>query len=287
MRLEDNMMPVLTGLVFAVVLGTIVQNGDELLKAFSKTDYVEASDDVFFVRAGTDAELDVLANDVVAGGASGTEIQILTGPLCGDVIPGPDSIAYLNSSSCEGPVQFTYCLDRGETCDAADVSMTVRPAPKNIADAYLPAKGGLVPLPLPSVTKNAENSGMSAQSAQSAPIKAFVVSLAPQVPSSTTYRNEMSRYLVDLEISDLKKIPTTDLSHFAKLRWVDVPLSAVRSARFLADHTNEASVAAPDISEPLIELESADTLKKAVTFEEETVEIELQAPQSLGAIDKG
>jgi len=231
-RLEDNMMPVLTGLVFAVVLGTTVQNSEDLMTIFGADTNVQADDDVFFVRAGTESTLDVLANDAIHG----AQIQIVERPSCGDVTPTSDGINYLNSSACEGPVSFTYCLGDGETCEAADVTMNVRPSPVAVADAYLPEKGDLVPLQLSEVSKSSVDVAPRPISEHATQLNAFVVTLAPQQAEATSSFGKVAKYMVNADVSDLNKMPSSDPYQYVSLHSVDVPLSALRTARFLTNY---------------------------------------------------
>jgi len=94
-RFEDNMMPILTGLVFAVVVGTTAQNSNDLLELFGSDTHVQADDDVFFVRAGANSTLDVLANDLSGDALSGADIQIVSAPACGTVAPSTNGITYV------------------------------------------------------------------------------------------------------------------------------------------------------------------------------------------------
>ena len=62
-KLDDHMMTVLTGLVVAVVLGTLIQESDTISRVIGGRDIVHPNDDVFFVRAEGTQLLDVTAND--------------------------------------------------------------------------------------------------------------------------------------------------------------------------------------------------------------------------------
>ena len=280
---DSNMMPVLTGVVFAVVLGMTVQNSDGLVKAFSPADQIEATDDVFFVRAGANAALDVLANDKIKTTTSQPNIEIVAGPLCGEVVPSAGGITYLNSDACQGPVHFTYCLGEGESCTPAEVKMNVRPAPLAVVDAYMPEKGDLVPLPLPVFTKD-ENSAAKSETGQPAPLHAFVVTLAPKLSGPALSKSEMSRFLIDMGVSDLDKMPTVD---HANLRTVDIPLSALRTARFLADYSEYDGTTKEIAGQPLSDLEGIEALKDQIEIDEETVQIELMAPSLVSSTDQG
>ncbi len=240
MRLEDNMMTVLTGLVFAVVLGTTVQNSDSLMSAFGAKTEVQADDDVFFVRAGTTPTLDVLANDYASVELTGKDIRILSNPMCGEVVTNTHGITYMNSASCEGRVSFRYCLGEGDACKEADVSMNVRPAPMAVADAYLPEKGDLVPLPLSHFASKGTSRKHRPEADQATQLNAFVVTIASQPSDMSTNLTEITRYLVNSSVADLQRTPSSDPSQLVDLRSINVPLSATRTARFLANYPQAA-----------------------------------------------
>lgn len=276
MRFEDNMMPVLTGLVFAIVLGTTAQNSDDILSMFSTKAEVQADDDVFFVRAGTNPTLDVLANDYSNTQLNGSDIQIVTGPLCGDVVPNADGISYVNSDGCEGPVAFTYCLGEGEACDEAEVTMNVRPAPVAVADASLPEKGYLVPL---HASKGATPSPVQTKTphaGQIEPLNAFVVSIAPRVSSTRTAATQISRFMSNVGVADLNKEPSSETAQLVELQPNAVPLSAIRSARYLTSYPSDSPVAAVTTTGEMIELEGATPRTNGIEIDDETVTIEIR-----------
>ncbi len=247
MRLEDNMMPVLTGLIFAVVVGTTAQNSGDLLKLFGSETQIQADDDVFFVRAGANSTLDVLANDLSDAALSGEDIQIVTAPSCGSVIPSTNGITYLNSDSCEGSVSFTYCLGAGESCEAADVTMNVRPAPVSVAKTHIPEAGGLVPLSASQTHASGAQIKSQVSSEKPATLSAFVVTMAPQEVEVPSNAAAINKYLISPNVADLSKAPSADPAQFASLESKEVPLSAALTARFLVDHSVAASIASGDL----------------------------------------
>ena len=274
MRLEDNMMPILTGLVFAVVLGTTVQNSDDLMKAFGAADQMQATDDVFFVRSGTNANLDVLANDAVQNAVSIPQIQIVANPTCGELVSDANGLTYINSESCEGAVQFTYCLSQDQSCEAAQVSLNVRPAPVAVADAYLPEVGGLVPLNSKPSTTEAPAVG-SATDTQAAPLSAFVVSLDVEGAIPNNKRDNLLKYFNALDASALTKSPNGDAALLADLSPSSVPVSAIRSARFLVDYGSDGFNFGSD--QPSGEMESSNAADHVPAQKPVMVEIELSA----------
>ncbi len=254
MRLEDNMMPVLTGLVFAVVLGTTVQNSDGVMAFLGGPVEVQADDDVFFVRAGKNASLDVLANDYAGTELTGADIKIVSAPACGEVTTGTAGINFVNSESCEGRLSFTYCLAAGNDCAEANVAMNVRQAPVSVADAGLPPEGALVPLPL-KVPVHRMNSEPGPLLEGEVPVlNAFVVSFGAPIEEprdENTYRSRhMSEFFVDFDVSDLKKEPSSDPSLLADLQPIDVKLSALQTARFLPNYSTSSFSKSEQISDP-------------------------------------
>ena len=63
MKIDDQMMTVLTGLVVAVVVGTLVQESSSLVRLFTGAKEVAARHDVLYVRSDGTQTLDVTSND--------------------------------------------------------------------------------------------------------------------------------------------------------------------------------------------------------------------------------
>lgn len=249
MRLEDNMMPVLTGLVFAVVLGTTAQNSDDIMRMFGGDTELQVADDVFFVRAGNETTLDVLANDYAGGALDVASIQIVSGPSCGEATPTAGGISYGNSEACEGPVSFTYCLEDAGACTPGEVTMNVRPSPVAVVTNTLPEKGELVPLAL----KPRSNMRQAPQLEDGAvaPIRAYVVSFdmgAGPLPSADLSKaDEIARLMTDASASDLDRAPVSDVASLPGSVAGAIPLSAELTSRFLADYAADGSVVTEEL----------------------------------------
>ena len=109
-----------TGLVLAVVVGTIAQQSDTLMSFFTGEKKGVAVEDTYTVRAGKDQILDVLSNDSLEG-----DIQIVEAPRCGTAVPTASGVNYVNSNSCIGNVNFIYCVNFEDVCVASKVALTV------------------------------------------------------------------------------------------------------------------------------------------------------------------
>jgi len=116
-----------TGLVLAIAVGTMAQNSKSLMAFFTGEDISIGHDDQFTIRAGKNQVLDVLANDSQTG-----DISIIGQPSCGTVRTGAgDTLEFINSGSCSGNVDFTYCIPAEGACEAFAVTLNVI----NVADS--------------------------------------------------------------------------------------------------------------------------------------------------------
>ncbi len=124
---DDRFMTMATGLVLAIVVGTLAQKSDTLMAFFTGDEITLAQDDQFTVRAGKDQTLDVLANDTGAGA-----LAIVKSPSCGAVqINEGGGVEYLDSATCSGKVTFTYSIESEDGPQESVVSLSV------IGDAVL------------------------------------------------------------------------------------------------------------------------------------------------------
>ena len=242
MRLDDHTMTILTGLVFAVVLGTVVQKSDTVTSLFSSETAVAVEDDYFIVRAGTVPTLDVLANDVTSNGAA--EIEIVEGPSCGEVSAISNSIAFHDSKQCAGQTEFKYCLRMDDTCDVATVTIDVKAAPLAVADISVPERNEMVPLPI-SHKKSTQRSGLNGIIHQPVQINAFVVTLDRSEERKATTNaldgaQELSHYLINTRELNINAEPDNSIAPEITLYTMNVPLDAARSASFLKSHPNTA-----------------------------------------------
>lgn len=250
MRADDHTMTILTGLVFAVVLGTMAQNSDSLMELFSDKSELQVEDDVFFVRAGTNSSIDLLANDYAETAISPTQVRITAKPSCGAIDISNEGVLFHSSAACDGIVKFAYCVEAEGTCSPAEVLLNVRAAPTAVADAYIPKKGDLVPLPLSRVTKPDPINRVGTSLEQAVKINAFVVTFEDQTIPSTSNNNlphadELKKYLIDTSTLDLTRAPLHELEESSNLHTIRVPLSATRTARFLRAHDQEQKINDP------------------------------------------
>ncbi|MEE9452912.1 MAG: Ig-like domain-containing protein [Paracoccaceae bacterium] len=118
---DDRFMTMATGLVLAIVVGTLAQKSDTLMAFFTGDEVTAAQDDQFTVRAGKNQTLDVLANDTGAGA-----LAIVKAPSCGAVqINEEGGVEYLDSGSCSGKVTFTYSIEGEDGPQESVVSLSV------------------------------------------------------------------------------------------------------------------------------------------------------------------
>ncbi len=113
-------MTLATGLVLAIVVGTIAQQSDTLMSFFTGEKQGVGVEDSYTVRAGKNQSLDVLSNDSLEG-----EIQIVNLPRCGTAIPNGSLIDFVDSGNCIGNVEFSYCVEFEGTCVESEVSLTI------------------------------------------------------------------------------------------------------------------------------------------------------------------
>ncbi len=158
---NDRFMTMATGLVLAIAVGTMAQNSKSLMAFFTGADISIGNDDQFTVRAGKAQVLDVLANDSQSG-----DITIVAQPTCGTVRTGAgDTLEFINSESCSGNVNFTYCVPSEGICEPFEVALNVI----NVADpvaasntqvaSETPQPAGATPTPLPSTAPKAYSQG--------------------------------------------------------------------------------------------------------------------------------
>ncbi len=118
---NDRMMMILTGLVLAIFAGSMVKYGDRIMGLMSGADVVVSQDDSFSVRAGSAQVLDVLSNDTVKG-----QIVVLSRPSCGAIeLTGNNKISFSSDESCQGQVEFAYCVDSEGSCTPNSVKVNV------------------------------------------------------------------------------------------------------------------------------------------------------------------
>ncbi len=132
---DDRFMTLATGLVLAIVVGTLAQKSDTVMAFFGSSSAETAESDQFTVRAGKNQVLDVQANDTLKG-----KVVITQAPTCGAVNVNEDgSVEYSDSASCSGEISFAYCIENEDTCEATTVGLTlVNPQATVVAEATRP-----------------------------------------------------------------------------------------------------------------------------------------------------
>lgn len=149
MRLDDRAMTILTGLVLAIVVGTIAQQSPRILEMFSNQPTAELVDDFFLVRAGVPQELDLLGNDTIQN--IDGDLVIAGRPRCGRVSFSGSKAMFLAKSDCDGNVVFSYCVAGVADCKPAAVSLNVRANRDDVrviaAAPVAPARADPVPTP--------------------------------------------------------------------------------------------------------------------------------------------
>ncbi len=170
---NDRMMMVLTGLVLAIFAGSMVKYGDRIMGLMSGGDVVSSQDDSYSVRAGSSQILDVLSNDEIKG-----QIVVLSDPSCGTVeLTGTNKLTFSSTASCEGTVEFSYCVNSETGCEPNNVKLNV------ISVAYAQNSSSSNTQGTPATTP----SHTPVQVAQAAPqIESFSVEMSPPMLASPT-----------------------------------------------------------------------------------------------------
>ena len=123
MKIDEQMMTVLTGLVVALVLGALIQETGTLSRFFGGAQQVSAKDDVLYVRATGPHTLDVIAND--KGVAPGMNLRLLSEPDCGSASVDGQTLTFAPEAGCKGALRLTYCIETADGCSEAKVNLTV------------------------------------------------------------------------------------------------------------------------------------------------------------------
>lgn len=215
---NDRMMLVLTGLILAIFAGSMVQYGDKIMALMSGEKVVATQDDSYSVRAGSSQILDVLSNDTRKG-----PIVVLSRPRCGTVeLTGNNRVSYASDASCEGAVEFAYCVDADGKCDPNAVKINVinvqvaesEPAnsPQNTQpDTRIAANTGALP---PSDDGEPAPSGVQpSPDANAAPRPAPVTAAQPvqPAPASQSEAPQMATTMAELSPQALAAPSLTEL----------------------------------------------------------------------------
>lgn len=128
MKVSDHTMTILTGLVLTVAVGTLAQNSESIMGAFTGGNRLIAADDAYTVRAGRSQLLDVLLNDSIGDEIRENAIQIVRSPSCGTLRTTNGQVEFIDSETCAGRITFAYCLTEAEDCASATVALNIRPS---------------------------------------------------------------------------------------------------------------------------------------------------------------
>ncbi|MGB0506645.1 MAG: hypothetical protein ACPGGK_10660 [Pikeienuella sp.] len=120
-------MSILTGLVIVVAMATLAQKSDTLIDYFftEKSPGVAPQNDAVAVVAGKSQIIDVLANDEGVTPEDAANVRILVSPSCGAAEATASGVLYIPNDRCVGDQLFAYCVQRGDECSSASVTVSV------------------------------------------------------------------------------------------------------------------------------------------------------------------
>lgn len=124
---DDRVMSILTGLVIVVAMATLAQKSDRLLDIFFGEEIagIAPQNDAVTVVAGRPEIIDVLANDENVAPEDVGGVRILVSPSCGAAETADNGVLYISNESCIGEQLFAYCVQRGDECTSASVTVNV------------------------------------------------------------------------------------------------------------------------------------------------------------------
>ena len=127
---DDRVMSILTGLVIVVAMATLAQRSDSLLDFFTREEAILVTpvNDEAVIFAGDSQVIDVLRNDENALDSDGENIRIVVSPSCGAAEATSDGVLYISNERCIGPQLFAYCVQQGDECPSASVTVNVAAA---------------------------------------------------------------------------------------------------------------------------------------------------------------
>ncbi len=189
MRLDDRAMTILTGLVLAVVVGTIAQQSPRILDLFSNKPTAVLVDDFFLVRTGVPQELDLLDNDQIAN--IDGELVIAGRPRCGRVSFSGSKAMFFADAQCDGNVVFSYCVTGINDCKPAAVSLNVR---ANSDDVRMVEATPAPPVPTPNAETTPEPTLQNA-------VQTAVQPTRPVMPVSTDANADVSVFVASVDTS--------------------------------------------------------------------------------------
>ena len=184
---DDRFMTLATGLVLAIVVGTIAQKSDTVMAFFGAGGAETVASDQFTVKAGKDQTLDILANDTLAG-----EVVITRAPSCGAVDTNADgSVSYGASGDCSGEVVFAYCIKNEDLCEEAEVKLSVinlEPAAPVVATA----EADVMSEPSDNIIESGPASGAPAETT---PAAVETATFEPVITTTTTPSSGGDRFV--------------------------------------------------------------------------------------------
>jgi len=257
---NDRMMLILTGLVLAVFAGSMVQYGDRIMAFMGGETVAATQDDSYSVRAGSTQILDVLSNDKVKG-----PLVVLTRPSCGSVeLMSNNRLSFASTPSCNGAVEFAYCVDAEGACEPNAVKINVisvnfaqsetetSPAtPEPTPPPAVPVKTATVSnpaatIPTPSPPVPANTLSVATNQAPTPPPSvvpidkgAVASNQAPPTPAPTTDAPEIATFAVEMSAPTLATPSSSELIS---------PSVAVASIRQSAGVLNNASTTDQNIA---------------------------------------
>lgn len=127
---DDRVMSILTGLVIVVAMATLAQRSDSLLDFFTREEapLVTPVNDEAVIFAGDSKVIEVLRNDENALASDSENIRIVVSPSCGAAEATSDGVLYISNERCIGPQLFAYCVQQGDECPSASVTVNVAAA---------------------------------------------------------------------------------------------------------------------------------------------------------------
>lgn len=124
---DDRVMSILTGLVIVVAMATLAQRSDSLLDFVMREEApkIAPQNDEAVMFAGESRVIDVLANDENALPENRENVRIVVSPSCGAAEATSEGVLYISNELCVGPQLFAYCVEQGDECPSASVTVNV------------------------------------------------------------------------------------------------------------------------------------------------------------------
>lgn len=152
---DDQMLPMLTGVVIMLAIGIFAQRSESVMEFLSpgSTERNQPSfalnDDTVVAEATGFTRIDVLANDTGLEIEEYRDLIIDTPPVCGDVIINGGAIQYRPTRGCGTFQSFSYRLSRRDQSETGIVRVQIGPQGVDLAKAPEPEAPAPVPSPEP------------------------------------------------------------------------------------------------------------------------------------------